>query len=1121
MIPALGKLTVTLSCPLVLPFLLGWASAAPVVAAATDGAGMNLRKTMNLDGHWDFAADPEEAGQQHRWFAPDVPLPVKARPGYAPRVNGKILVPGIWDNQGYGTETEKARHNFVGKAWYKRQITVPSDWAGRRLFLRITGAHRYAKVWVGSQCLGEHVGYLSPFECEITDCVKAGQPATVTIQVDSKQRWDVDTMYGASDLADYMDIAWGGIWGHVLLEARTDAWLNDLFVQPRTSPAGCKVSALLRGMNSAVAAVNLELFDTDDRTVVRQSRTLDAALRDGGRVEVTTELPGAHLWTPDTPVLYRARLSLAGKNGQMLDGVVTRFGFREIKLDGPHILLNGNRMFLRGYGDDHIYPQQMAMPADKSLYLDRLRLVKSYGFNHVRHHSTILPPEYYDACDEIGILSTAEFPIAYQEFYERASHSPAAQATYRREWSAAIACHRNHPSILCWVMGNELWAGVPLNREFQTVARRLDPTRPFADSDGLFKDFILSGDRDTLDLWFTMFDVSRIPLDVPDKFVLPRTPTKPVISHETGNYNTFPRLDQFTAFGGTIKPFWTVEGRRRLDELGLSAEAPRWADNSERLYLLCHKLNIEALRKSPHISGHHWWLFQDYWTTSNGIVDFNYRPKSIRAEDVRQFINDVVLLVDGLDVTYRGKGRLKLDLLVSNYSPLPLAGIALTWRVRAGERLLGTQDLVVGQVAQGDVSRVGKIEFALPDVAEPTPITIEADLPLSSGRCCNAWRTWLYPSHIGGRVRNVPVFAASDFPGPLGRFGVRAMPDDDKLEQRAVYVASSIEPRLLDAAAGGACLVLLGTTGLWPSSPATFKPSWWKGADEGDNNCGTVVYDHTLTRGMAPGGWCDSGWYHLLQGASRYQLEGLPQRPGVIVRAVPHLHMVRDNAFLFEARVGPGSLLVSGLNHAAARGRPEGEWLLSRLLDYAATLPQLPAEIPMAYLRGRLPAQPPPGPYCRGFCKLIGTPAETGTWFSYYDDNAKVYICRQTRLDDLLQWQTETLPAEIGRPKVTFRFAGGLGYVSQPKTEGFVLLVNGREVLRFDLGDRLKWASADGRIVLELIPSRKLPEDRVGQFYLTVSRDLLKPSEPCRLAVRSLGGGSRRWFGLNPDRSEK
>ncbi|MEJ1730738.1 hypothetical protein SMA90_30900, partial [Escherichia coli] len=83
-------------------------------------------------------------------------------------------------------------------------------------------------------------------------------------------------------------------------------------------------------------------------------------------------------------------------------------------------------------------------------------------------------------------------------------------------------------------------------------------------------------------------------------------------------------------------------------------EAPIWARNSQRLYYLCHKLNIEDIRKNPYLSGHHWWLFQDYWTGSNGIVESYFRPKEhIKPEEVRQFVNDVVLLEDGLAWAYR------------------------------------------------------------------------------------------------------------------------------------------------------------------------------------------------------------------------------------------------------------------------------------------------------------------------------------------------------------------------------------------------------------------------------------------------------------------------------------
>jgi beta-galactosidase/beta-glucuronidase len=70
------------------------------------------------------------------------------------------------------------------------------------------------------------------------------------------------------------------------------------------------------------------------------------------------------------------------------------------------------------------------------VYVQRLRLVKSYGFNFVRHHSAIMPPEYYEACDELGMLVSAEFPIAYENFYRKAG--PQALENYKREWAAAI-----------------------------------------------------------------------------------------------------------------------------------------------------------------------------------------------------------------------------------------------------------------------------------------------------------------------------------------------------------------------------------------------------------------------------------------------------------------------------------------------------------------------------------------------------------------------------------------------------------------------------------------------------------------------------------------------------------
>jgi len=116
-----------------------------------------------------------------------------------------------------------------------------------------------------------------------------------------------------------------------------------------------------------------------------------------------------------------------------------------------------------------------------------------------------------------------------------------------------------------------------------------------------------------------------------------------------------------------------------------------------------------------------------------------------------------------------------------------------------------------------------------------------------------------------------------------------------------------------------------------------------------------------------------------------------------------------------------------------------------------------------------------------------------------------------------MEWQTAPAGPEHEGKSVTFVFAGGLGWRSQPKTKGFAFEVGGKEVLAFDLArTRRTWKSADGKVRMVFLPLRQLPLDTVGLFYVTVAPDLLTPGKPLRLGVVSKGKGSRRWFGLNP-----
>ena len=905
---------------------------------------------------------PTNRGEAEKWYQPGAKLPAMPLPGYAPTANGKIRVPGIWDNQGYGTETDKVRHNFVGKGWYKRQVEIPHDWAGRRVFLAITGVSRYAKVWVNDHFLGEHIGYLSAAGIRRHQARRSrARPRRSPSRSIPSSGGRSTPCIGASSLADYMDVAWGGIWGHVSLEARSDAWLSDLFVQPDVPDSSCSASATLNGKADLADAAKLEVFDKSGQRVAEAAAKLDSKHRGGTVGKRQGRLPDAKLWTPDSPTLYTARLSLL-KGGEVLDAVESRFGMRQFTIDGYRLLLNGKRLMLRGYGDDHIYPEQMAMPSDKELHLARLRI------DQIVRLQPRPPPQHDHAAgvlrrlrrgghDRHGRVSHLLQPVSCRE---RATPGKrvSRRARTRLPPSKPTSASGRPPSsdtgtILRSSVGS--WAtnfGMAFRCDTISNASPANsiPRGSSSIRDGVWGHRLCSqgrqhsgvreGPRHAGPLLPLRSMCSPIHSTIPPSTKRPG-PSKPVISHEAGNYVTFSRPDLIDQFQHNIKPFWLTAGKAKLEKLGLLQEANHWAEKSERLYLLLHKYNLEALRKNPYLSGYHWWLFQDYWTTSNGIVDHYFRPKSIAKEEVLKFNNDVVLLQDGLERTYRGKGRLALKLLVSNFSPGPLQG-ELAWEVKAGDQsLAGQQTALEARCRRARWPRPPSIGLELPDVGAPTKLTITAELTAGGKTFTNDWSSWLYPAVIRPAASSVPVFADETQIKQCESWGVKPIPANGELSSHAVYVASwPCDPRVVDAMKRGASVVILDGAGqLMKAYGVTFRTSWWKAGDSPESNhTGTFVYDHPATRAMAPDGWCDDGWFHLIEDAQKCVFDEECGPPEIIVRALPSMVRVEDAALLFEVGVGKGSLIVSGLNHRRAAGRPENEWLVARLLDHAARI---------------------------------------------------------------------------------------------------------------------------------------------------------------------------------------
>ena len=289
------------------------------LATANSVSAAEDRAVVWLDGKWQGRMDQEKRGEKEQWFSPRMQFKDKAN------------VPGCWDNDGFGTSHEKARTNFNGRFWYKRNVRIPAEWRWKRVFLCVGGTHRTSRTWVNDRYLGEHVGYLLAFEYDITRQAAPGQEATIAIEVDSTHRPEIDPLHGEGDIVDYMgggygkqakesgdlnagdtDVTWGGIWGHVKLEVRADAWVGDLFAQPCLSPPGTKVQARVEGdlLKAGADGVRLEILDRDGRLVAIRHCGLGEVLA-GRLLTIATPIVDGQPWSFRTPYLYTARAVVA------------------------------------------------------------------------------------------------------------------------------------------------------------------------------------------------------------------------------------------------------------------------------------------------------------------------------------------------------------------------------------------------------------------------------------------------------------------------------------------------------------------------------------------------------------------------------------------------------------------------------------------------------------------------------------------------------------------------------------------------------------------------------------------------------------------------------------------
>ncbi|HEX4004873.1 MAG TPA: beta-galactosidase GalA [Acidobacteriaceae bacterium] len=467
-----------------------------------------------------------------------------------------VELPFVWDDEqmSHGFKPLGRRYPETSIGWYRRTFDVPASDAGRRMTLQFDGAFRSALVFVNGCFIGRNDNGYAPFTFDITDFVNCGAKNYVVVRMDAS-------------FGDGWFYEGAGIYRHVWLIKQDTLHLGqwESYVRPKVEggAAVLDLGTVVKngGKQEEAGRVRWEIFDSAGNSVGSADAAAQTIAADGSAMfTATAKIARPEMWSPETPVLYSAVVTLES-NGKARDAERVAFGVRTIHFDADKgFFLNGNSVKIKGTCNHQDHAGVGAALPDRLQYF-RMGVLKEMGSNAVRTSHNMPTPEWVEACDRMGVMMMCE------------TRMMSASAEALEQLSAMIKRYRNSPSIILWSMGNEEWMLQKTDigeHVMETMVRRsheLDPTRPCtAAVNGSYGKGISSA----LDVEGFNYN-----LPAPDNYHKEH-PTQPLFGSETasaistrGVYATDKLRNTLSAYdlnqpgwGETAETWWTYYGTR-------------------------------------------------------------------------------------------------------------------------------------------------------------------------------------------------------------------------------------------------------------------------------------------------------------------------------------------------------------------------------------------------------------------------------------------------------------------------------------------------------------------------------------------------------------------------------
>ena len=486
--------------------LLCWLAAATALTAGAQSnewqdAGVNAVNRMPMHGSW-FAYESPEAAQtgdktlserfvtlngnwKFNWVRDADQRPTDFfRVGYNDKGWNDMPVPGLWELNGYGDPV----YLNVGYAWrgwfkndpphvpieqnhvgsYRRTVDIPAAWAGRQIVAHFGSVTSNIYLWVNGRYVGYSEDSKLEAEFDLTPYVKPGRNL-IAFQV---FRW-CDGTY----LEDQDFFRLSGVGRDCYLYARDKRQITDIQVDAAPSAdytAGTVAVKAFFPRQARGCSVELALTDAQGRSVASQQLRVT---KDEERC--TLNAGKVALWSAETPVLYGLTATLRAPAGEVIEVIPLRIGFRDVKIEGGQLLVNGRPVLIKG-ANRHEMDPDYGYYVSEGRMLEDIRIMKENNINAVRTCHYPDDARWYSLCDQYGLYVVAEANIeshgmGYGE--KTLAKNPLYAKAHLERNERNVQRSINHPSVIIWSLGNEAGDGPNFDACYDWI-KAYDPSRP-------------------------------------------------------------------------------------------------------------------------------------------------------------------------------------------------------------------------------------------------------------------------------------------------------------------------------------------------------------------------------------------------------------------------------------------------------------------------------------------------------------------------------------------------------------------------------------------------------------------------------------------------------------------